>query len=112
MSVTAKALFDAHTAQATDNVEYTAPTATHTIIDKFTATNITGSSQTLTINLIPSGGSVATANIITNALSIAAGATVDVTDVKNHILNPGDAISAKCGNASALVIRSSGREVT
>jgi hypothetical protein len=112
MSIVAKCLIDAKYASSTDNTEYTAPASTHTIIDKFTATNVTGISQTLTVNLIASGGTVATTNMVTSAFAIAAGVTADLADVKTHVLNPGDMISVKAANASALVIRSSGREVT
>jgi hypothetical protein len=112
MSVVAKALFDAKYAQSTDNTEYTTAASTHTIIDKFTATNTDASAQTIQVNLIASGGSVGSSNIVIKALSIAAGVTTDITQLQNHILNPGDVISCVASAASKVVIRASGREVT
>jgi hypothetical protein len=112
MTVTAAALINAKYASDSDNTEYTSPASTRTIIDKFTATNTDSGSQTITVNLVPSGGSVGASNIVTSALSIAAGASVDLPEMKNHVLEAGDFISAKASVASKVVIRASGRKVT
>lgn len=111
MTITAKCLIESKFAANSDHTEYPAFTG-HTIIDKFTATNTDGSSQTISVNIIPSGGSVGASNLITSALSITAGASVDLPELKNHILNPGDVISCVASIASKVVIRASGREVT
>lgn len=112
MSITAKCLIEAKYASDVDTTEYTAPASTRTIIDKFTATNTDGSSRTITVNLVASGGSPDPSNIITSALSIAAGASVDLPEMGYQILNAGDFISAIASVASKVVIRVSGREVT
>ncbi len=112
MSVTAKALFGAHFAAATDTVEYTVPAGTRTIIDKFTATNTDGSTRTVTVNIIPSGGSVGNQNIVTSAQSLTTGQSVDLPEQHNQILNAGDTISVIASVASKVVIRASGREIT
>lgn len=112
MTITAKALIGAKYASNADSTEYTAPGGTHVIIDKFTATNTDGSSQTVTINIVPSGQSVDGSNKIISAKSISAGAIYDFTELKSHILNPGDFISVVASVASKMVIRAAGREIT
>lgn len=111
MSITAKNLIASKYASDSDHTEYTAAAGTHTIIDKFTATNTDSGSQSLTVNLVPSGGSVSASNLVIKAKSISAGATADITELQNQILNPGDFISVVASVASKVVIRSSGREV-
>lgn len=112
MTITAKALIETSLAGIAADTKYTAPAATKTIIDKFTATNTDSSARTISIYLVPSGQLAATTYLITKALSIAAGATEDVTDVKNHILNTGDFIAVLASVADVVVIRASGREIT
>jgi hypothetical protein len=112
MSVTVAALINAKYAANSDNTEYTSPASTRTIIDKFTATNTDVGAQTITVNLVPSSGSVAASNVITSALSIPAGESVDLPEMKNHVLEAGDFISVKASAASKVVIRASGRKVT
>lgn len=82
------------------------------IIDKFTATNNDGSARTIDVHLVPDGGAADATNKITSALSIAAGASVDLPELKNHMLKAGDLISVVASVASMVVIRASGREVT
>lgn len=112
MTVTAKNLIEAKFAQNTDHTEYTAPANTHTIIDKFTATNIDTGAQTISINLVPSGGAVGASNLIIDGKSLSGGVTWDFTEMVSQILNTGDSISVLASAASKMVIRSSGREVT
>lgn len=112
MSIVAKALINSKFASDAATSEYIAPAGTHTLIDKFTATNTDGSSQTITIYLIPSGGTSGALNTIVSAHSIASGATFDSTEIKNHVLNPGDALSVVANLVGVVVIRCSGREST
>jgi hypothetical protein len=112
MTVTAKPLVEAKFAENAQTTQYTAPAGTRTIIDKFTATNVTGSNAVLTINVVPSGGSVGSSNIITQTKTIAANSTETFPEQVGQILGPGDAVSTLAGTASALVLRISGREIT
>ena len=112
MSVNARCLISAKYASNSDNTEYTAPGSTYTIIDKFTATNTDSSARTVSVNLIPSAGTVGASNLIISAFSIAAGATKDFSELQNQILNTGEAISVVASVASKVVIRASGRETT
>ncbi len=112
MSVTNKTLIDAKYAANSLTTEYTTPALTTTIIDKFTATNTDSSARTIDVHLVPSGGSADATNKVTAALSIGIGASVDVPEMKNHVLETGDFISVVASVASKVVIRASGREIT
>lgn len=111
MSVSITAV-DAAFATNTDNTIYTVPAGKLAIIDKMTAQNSDGSSQTININIIPNGGSVGSSNLIMNATSMSTLATRDFTELQNQILKAGDALSIKGSVASKIVVRVSLREVT
>lgn len=113
MTVTAKNLIQTKYASNADNPEYTVPLSTNTIIDKFTATNTdSGGAHTISVNIIPSGGSVGTTNLIITVLSVAASTCIDIAELQNQILGPGDVISIVSSAATTMVIRASGREIT
>lgn len=111
MTVTAKPLITAAYAANSEATQYTA-TNVKTIIDKFTATNVSASAATLTIRLVPSGGSASASNAIVYQKSVASGATETFPEIVGHILESGGFISTLASAASALVIRSSGREIS
>lgn len=110
MTVTAKPLVEAKYAENAETTQYTA-TNVRTIIDKFTATNVTGSAAVLTIRIVPSGGTASASNAITYQKSVAAGSTEIFPEVVGQYLSSGDFVSTLAGTASALVIRMSGREI-
>lgn len=110
--ITAKPLFDAQFAPATNTIVYTVPALTRTIIDKFTATNTDGSTRTITVNIIPAGGSAGNQNTVTSAQSLTAGLSMELAEQSRQILNAGDMISVIASVASKVVIRASGREIT
>lgn len=112
MTVTAKTLINAKYAANTDTTEYTVPASTKTIIDKFTATNTHSGAVKISINIVPSGGTVGASNLIIQEQSLAAGATYDFTQMQNQVLSAGDFVSVDSETASVMVIRMSGREVT
>lgn len=110
MTVTSKPLVTANYAAAADTTEYTA-TGVRTIIDKCTAYNSDVGAQTLTVNLVPSGGAVAATNIVV-LKSLAAGETYTFPEIVGHVLESGGFISMKGSVANKIVRRVSGREVT
>ena len=111
MSVAAKVLIPTMTSDFTITLPYTAPT-TATIIDKFTATNTDSSTRTFNVYLVQAGGMAGLTTTIISALSIAAGATVDITALQNQILMKGDFIGISASVAGVVVVRASGREIT
>lgn len=112
MTVIAKALFNPVQAAAAETTQYTAPSGTRTIIDKFTGTNTTGGAVSLTVKLIPNGGSAGASNTIVSARSLAAGECYTFPEIVGHVLNPGDVISTLASSATSITVRGSGREVT
>lgn len=112
MTVAAKCIIQPLQATAAEVTQYTAPSGTKTIIDKFTGTNTTGSPATLTVKLIPSGGAANASNTIVSAKTLAAGESYTFPELVGHVLNSGDFISTLAGTAAAITIRASGREVT
>jgi hypothetical protein len=111
MTVTAKNLVPAKTVEATQTTQYTANGVT-TIIDKFTATNYSGSAATISVNLITATGTASNDNLIVEAKSLAASETYIFPELVGHILPSGGFISTIAGTASAINMRVSGREIS
>jgi hypothetical protein len=111
MTVTAKNLVPAKTVEATQTTQYTANGVT-TIIDKFTATNYSGSSATISVNLITATGTASNDNLIIKQRTLAASETYIFPELVGQILPSGGFISTIAGTASAINMRVSGREVS
>jgi hypothetical protein len=111
MAVTVKVLVPAKYAENTQTTQYTA-TGLTAIIDKFTATNISGSAATISVNLVTLAGSAGNTNLITKTKTLAASEVYTFPELVGQVLGPGDFISTIAGTASAINIRVSGREVT
>lgn len=111
MSITAKALVGTKYASGSVTLEYTVPSSTRTIIDKFTATNTDSSARTLTVHIVPLADSQGAQHTVVKAKSIAADETFDFTSIQNQILNAGDKFYVTASVGSVVTIRLSGREV-
>jgi len=111
MAVTVKVLISAKEAENTQTTQYTATNA-RCIIDKFTATNIGASNQTISVNLVLFGGAPGNNNLIVDARQIAPGETYTFPELVGQVLDNGDFISTLASAASSLTIRASGREIT
>jgi hypothetical protein len=111
MTVTAKNLVPAKTVEDTQTTQYIANGVT-TIIDKFTATNYSGSAATISVNLITSTGTASNDNLIVKAKSLAASETYIFPELVGQILPSGGFISTIAGTASAINMRVSGREIS
>lgn len=110
MAITLTEFIPAKNAEATSTLQYTVPTATAQI-HQFTATNTTGSPLTLTVNLVPNGGTAGTANAIVSAKQIAAGQSKVFPELVNHVLGAGSTIYTNA-SGTGLTIKCSGVEVT
>ena len=86
----------------------TAPAISATVKQLLVA-NYSSSAASVTVNFVPSGGTVGNSNVVVPALNIAANSTItlDVTQV----LNLGDAIAAYASATSSINIAASGYEV-
>ena len=111
MTVTAKNLVPAKTVEATQTTQYIANGVT-TIIDKFTATNYSGSSATISVNLVTATGTASNDNLIIKQRTLAASETNIFPELVGQILPSGGFISTIAGTASAINMRVSGREVS
>jgi len=111
MAVSVKVLVPAKYAENTQTTQYTA-TGVTAIIDKFTATNISGSAATISVNLVTVAGSAGNTNLITKTKTLQASEVYTFPELVGQVLAAGDFISTIAGTASAINIRVSGREVT
>jgi hypothetical protein len=110
MTVTVTNLITSQAAVAAQTTYYTVPTATTVILDKMTATNTSGAAQTVSLNLVNSGGAASAANLITSNQSIAAGAVYQFPEAVGHVLTPGQFISINA-SATTVTLRASGRVI-
>jgi hypothetical protein len=111
MTVTVKVLVPAKYAENSQTTQYAA-TGVTAIIDKFTATNISASAATISVNLVTSAGSAGNTNLITKTKTLQASEVYTFPELVGQVLGSGDFISTIAGTASAINIRVSGREVT
>jgi hypothetical protein len=111
MTVTVKVLVPAKIAEATQTTQYTA-TGVTTIIDKFTATNYSASSATISVNLVTGATTAGDANLITKTKTLQPSEVYTFPELVGQVLMPSSFISTIAGTASAINIRSSGREVS
>jgi hypothetical protein len=111
MTVTVKVLVPAKYAEDSQTTQYTASGVT-AIIDKFTATNISASAATISVNLVTTAGSAGNTNLITKTKTLQPSEVYTFPELVGQVLSIGDFISTIAGTASAINIRVSGREVT
>ena len=111
MTVTVKVLIPAKTAENTQTTQYTA-TGVTTIIDKFTATNYSASAATISVNLVTAAGSAGNDNLIVKTKTLQPSETYTFPEIVGAALSPGGFISTIAGTATAINIRSNGREIT
>ena len=111
MTVTVKVLVPAKNVESTQTTQYTA-TGVTAIIDKFTATNYSGSAATISVNLVTVTGSAGNSNLITKTKTLQASEVYTFPELVGQVLGVGDFISTIAGTATAINMRVSGREVT
>lgn len=111
MTVTAKNIIPAKTAESSQTTQYTATNVT-TIIDKFTATNYSSTAATINVNLVTSGSFASNDNLIVKTKSLQPGETYTFPEIVGHVLGPNGFISTLASASSSVNIRASGREVT
>jgi hypothetical protein len=111
MAVTVAILIPAKIAEASQTTQYTA-TGVTAIIDKFTATNFSATAATLSVNLVTSADITGNANLIVKTKTLLAGETYTFPEIVGAALSPSGFISTLAGTATAINIRSSGREIS
>lgn len=111
MTVTVKVLIPAKIAESSQTTQYTAAGVT-TIIDKFTATNYSASAATISVNLVTGATTAGDSNLITKTKTLQPSEVYTFPELVGQVLMPSSFISTIAGTASAINIRSSGREVS
>ena len=111
MAVTVVPIIPAKLAENAQTTQYTAVNCT-TIIDKFTGTNTSGANVTISVNIVPNGGTAGGTNLVVDTRTIAPNETYTFPELVGHVVPPSGFISTIAGTASAIVIRASGREIT
>lgn len=109
MTTTPKALIESKFAETAETAQYPS-TDCKTSIDKFTATNVTALNATIAVSIVPAAGTAGPSNRIGFTKTIPPGKVDLFPELVGHILESGDYISTLAGTASAIVIRSSGRQ--
>jgi hypothetical protein len=113
MTVTARNLVPAKLVEDTQTTQYIVPTnASATIIDKFTATNISGSTATISVNLVTGSDTPGNNYLITKTKSLAASEVYTFPELVGQIMPTASFISTIASAASAINMRVSGREIT
>jgi len=113
MTVTAKNLVSAKFVENTQTTQYTVGSnITSTIIDKFTATNISGSTATISVNLVTGSDTAGDQNLITKTKSLAASEVYTFPELVGQILPNTAFISTLASAADSINIRVSGREIS
>ena len=85
---------------------YTVPTANRAILKDIEVANTTGGALSITIYLVPSGGSAATTNALFYGVSIDANSTLQWTGTQ--VLHGGGFISILSSAATGLTVTASG----
>jgi len=111
MAVSVQTLIDSKYAEAAQTFQYVVDANTTVVIDKFTATNVSASNASISINLVDSGFA-GNSNLIVDARKIAPGETYTCPELTTHVLQSGAGISTLASAGSAITIRASGRVIT
>jgi hypothetical protein len=95
----------------TNTTQYTA-SGVIAVLNKFTATNVSASTATLTVYLVPKAETAANSNMIIQARQIAAGECYTCPEIVGHALNDGGFIVTLASASNSIVIRASGVEIS
>lgn len=87
---------------------YTSPPGLRTFITTFKATNVTAVAQSLSINIVPVGGSVGSSNLALSSFSIAPQSTVEFPSIETQVLGSGAFIVAQASAPNAVQLNIQG----
>jgi len=110
-AVSPKVLYSSQLTTTADVAIYTVGAGLSAVIKHGTVCNTSGSAATITLKIIPSGGSVDGTHAVVSAYSLAAGDTLSLTGyLTGCCLGPGDSIHAQAGTANVLDVIITGTE--
>lgn len=90
---------------------YTVDTGQQIIVQRLTFTNVGSGGNTVSVWLVPSGGSADNTNLIADAISIPEGDTWICSQAERQVLEAGDTIQAQASAASSITAHGSGVRV-
>lgn len=111
MPVNPKNIIASKTMESAQTTQFTSHNLI-TIIDKFTATNCSGSAASVSVNLVPYTEMPGDSNLIVAARVLQPLETYTFPEIVGHILSSGGYISTLASAPAAINFRASGREVS
>lgn len=111
MTVRLKVLIPAKILENSQTTQYTAD-GVSAIIDKITATNYSGSTVTVSVNIVTTSDTAGNQNLVVKTRSLLAGETYAFPELVGTVLASGGFISTIASAATSVNMRASGREVT
>ena len=112
MPIIAVNIIPAKNMENANTVQYTSPSSTTTIIDKFTATNFSSGMVNVSVNLAAVGDATGNSNLIVKTRTLQPGETYTFPEIVGHILPSGGFVSTLASAAAAVNLRASGREIS
>lgn len=88
----------------TEAAQYTVPASTSVKVATATICNVTGTAVTVSLSLVPTGGTLDGTHRVINSYSLPANDTLELSFLKGAMLGPGDVIGGLAGTASAVVL--------
>lgn len=85
---------------------YTVPAATTVIVKQVVAANVSAAAATISLSLVPSGGTAGATNRLLGAVSIPANSSLSLD--LSQVMTAGDFLSASQGTAAAVTLTISG----
>ena len=111
MTVTVRVFVPPKIIETAQTTQYNSSNAT-AIIDKFTATNFSAASVSVSVNLVTASTIAGNENLIVKNRLLRPNETYLFPELVGQVIMPGGFISTLAGTASAVNIRVSGREIT
>lgn len=103
-SISPQIIRSAYLPITTEAAQYTVPAATSVKVATASVTNVTGSNVTVTLSLVPAGGTLDGTHRILQTFLMPANDTLELGMLKGAMLGPGDVIGGLAGTASAIVL--------
>lgn len=111
MAITPKRLVAGSQIAASATTYYTA-TLVRTRVDSCSLTNTTGGAITVSLHLVPSGGTADATNIVLSTYSVAAGQTYVPPGIIGQWIEEGGTLQAVASSATSVTLVCSGVEYT
>jgi len=91
---------------------YTVPTGKKCVTRAITFCNPTGTARTVSVYIVPSGGSADNTTTLLKSYAVDTLETLTPSDLQNHVLQAGDTIDIIASSASSITVLGSGTEVS